>query len=233
MSIPATEPAVESARRQRTRARLLDAALEVFAEHGMHAASVEAITERAGFTRGAFYSNFDSKESLMFALAEREHRLDMSSLNTALSDMLPRMKREREAANDPNFPWSLESIMELLDRILEPRGDDRQGCLLQSEFMISALRDPVFARRFSDYEANIVAELAAVVAQALGEIGLRFTAEPVLVLRTLVDLYMSSARLDVLHQVAGIPINDARRELTVSAIVAVLGAHTEPIPAQD
>jgi AcrR family transcriptional regulator len=45
---------------QRTRAALLDAAGEVFAERGFQGASVEAIAERAGFSRGAFYSNFSS-----------------------------------------------------------------------------------------------------------------------------------------------------------------------------
>jgi len=49
-----------SRRREATRQKLLDAAGLVFAEEGLDAASVEAICERAGFTRGAFYSNFDS-----------------------------------------------------------------------------------------------------------------------------------------------------------------------------
>ncbi|NUR95181.1 MAG: helix-turn-helix transcriptional regulator, partial [Kribbellaceae bacterium] len=55
-------------RRSNTRARLLEGALEVFAERGFHGASVEDICERAGFTRGAFYSNFGSKDELVLAL---------------------------------------------------------------------------------------------------------------------------------------------------------------------
>ena len=55
-----TAPA--TTRRQATRERLLDAAFEVFAEQGVHASTVEQIAERAGFTRGAFYSNFTTKE---------------------------------------------------------------------------------------------------------------------------------------------------------------------------
>ena len=42
-------------RRSATRARLLEGALDVFAERGFNGASVEDICERAGFTRGAFY----------------------------------------------------------------------------------------------------------------------------------------------------------------------------------
>ena len=55
--------------RERTRGKLLDAAAQVFAEVGLDAASVEAICDRAGFTRGAFYSNFETKDELFLELA--------------------------------------------------------------------------------------------------------------------------------------------------------------------
>ena len=48
--------------------RVQRAAPEVFAEVGMDAASVEMICERAGFTRGAFYSNFASMDELLVAV---------------------------------------------------------------------------------------------------------------------------------------------------------------------
>jgi len=54
----------------RTRAALLDAAERVFAERGFQGASVEVITESAGFSRGAFYSNFTSKEQLFAELLQ-------------------------------------------------------------------------------------------------------------------------------------------------------------------
>jgi AcrR family transcriptional regulator len=55
---------------QRTRAALIEAAAQVIVERGYAAASVEAISERAGYTRGAFYSNFGSKEELFAALLQ-------------------------------------------------------------------------------------------------------------------------------------------------------------------
>ncbi|ANY06841.1 TetR/AcrR family transcriptional regulator [Pseudonocardia sp. HH130630-07] len=58
-----------------TRARLLAAAAEVFAESGVAGASVETIAERAGHTRGAFYGHFAGKDELVAALLEeRTHR---------------------------------------------------------------------------------------------------------------------------------------------------------------
>lgn len=56
--------------RDDTRERLFDAAAEVFAERGIGGASIETIAAAAGFTRGAFYSNFDSKDDLIVAMLE-------------------------------------------------------------------------------------------------------------------------------------------------------------------
>jgi AcrR family transcriptional regulator len=54
--------------RQETRAQLFEAAAEVFAQQGIGAASVEAISAAAGLTRGAFYSNFGGKDDLIAAM---------------------------------------------------------------------------------------------------------------------------------------------------------------------
>ena len=70
---PAPPPSRNSAprvskRRAETREKLLAAAADVFAERGFGRATVEEICEHAGFSRGAFYSNFDSLDELFFAL---------------------------------------------------------------------------------------------------------------------------------------------------------------------
>ena len=61
-----------------TRRRLLDSAADVFIRRGFQKASVEEICEEAGFSRGAFYSNFESKEEMFVELLHergfREHR---------------------------------------------------------------------------------------------------------------------------------------------------------------
>lgn len=63
-----TDQTVTTRRRAATRARLLGAAREVIAEKGAGGATVEGITERAGFTRGAFYSNYSSLDELIVDL---------------------------------------------------------------------------------------------------------------------------------------------------------------------
>ena len=91
---------VESARRQRTRTRLLDAAFDVFAEQGVKAASVETIAEAAGFTRGAFYSNFKSKDELFIEL-----------LHTRIYDRYAEMAEEAQAQRGTpreRLRWGIE-----------------------------------------------------------------------------------------------------------------------------
>lgn len=55
----------------RTRARLMDAAAEVFAEDGFEAASVNQIARRAGVVNGTFYVHFKDKESIAAEVAAR------------------------------------------------------------------------------------------------------------------------------------------------------------------
>src|SRR5690242_11786233 len=57
-------------RKQRTRADLVTAAREVFMRRGFHAASLEEISEQAGYTKGAVYSNFAGKDELFLAVLD-------------------------------------------------------------------------------------------------------------------------------------------------------------------
>jgi AcrR family transcriptional regulator len=57
-------------RRQQTRARLLEAAGQVFARRGFHAATLDEVAEAAGYTKGAVYANFANKDGLFLALLD-------------------------------------------------------------------------------------------------------------------------------------------------------------------
>ena len=62
------ERLTQKQRRELTRQQLLDAAAVVFSARGYHVASIDDIADAAGFTKGAVYSNFASKEDLFLAL---------------------------------------------------------------------------------------------------------------------------------------------------------------------
>jgi AcrR family transcriptional regulator len=58
-------------RRRQTRARLLEAAGQVFARRGFHAATLDEVAEAAGYTKGAVYANFANKDGLFLALLDQ------------------------------------------------------------------------------------------------------------------------------------------------------------------
>lgn len=65
-------PARQQRRTDRTKARLLDAAREVFAERGYDAASLAEITQRADLGTGTLYLHFRDKRSIYEAMVRRE-----------------------------------------------------------------------------------------------------------------------------------------------------------------
>jgi AcrR family transcriptional regulator len=67
-----TRPPTRAERQLQTRERLIDAATNVFARRGFHAATLEEVAHEAGFSTGAVYSNFAGKEDLFLALADRQ-----------------------------------------------------------------------------------------------------------------------------------------------------------------
>src|SRR5215469_13113802 len=75
--------------RDQTTQRLLDAAQKLFAKKGLDRTSVEDIAETAGYTRGAFYSNFSSKGDLFIELLRRDHAAMNAQLRALRDDSLP------------------------------------------------------------------------------------------------------------------------------------------------
>ena len=75
--------------RDQTTQRLLDAAQKLIARKGLSAASVEDIAAAAGYTRGAFYSNFNSKGDLFIELLRRDHEATHAELALLRNDALP------------------------------------------------------------------------------------------------------------------------------------------------
>lgn len=70
----------------RTRASILDAALVVFAERGFAATRLDAIAERCGVTRGAFYHHFDDKHALLAAVMRERWATATAAILAPLRD---------------------------------------------------------------------------------------------------------------------------------------------------
>ena len=81
--------------KDQTRQRLLDAAQAMFMKKGFVAASVEDIAQAAGYTRGAFYSNFRSKPELFLELLRRDHEVMQAGLRAIFDQQATRDEMER------------------------------------------------------------------------------------------------------------------------------------------
>jgi AcrR family transcriptional regulator len=112
--------------REETSKRIFDAAIAVFLEQGIPAASVESIVAHAGLTRGAFYSNFANREELVVALLQRH-----------VSSSIERNRRLAENYSDPRA---------LVAAIGSDEGRDQDPMfrtpLLNLELLLYAIRVP-------------------------------------------------------------------------------------------
>ena len=187
-------PAAElppSARRQETRTRLLDAAIEVFAEAGLQGAAVEAICARAGFTRGAFYSNFDSKEQLFLALLTREFERRAADLAAKAQELEP-ILRERAGCVSPAEAASY------IVQFFAPSQDATAWFVLEAEFLLLAMRDPALAPGHDDFMDNFYASISGVVERVLTAAGRRFVIPVERVIPVLSGVYEQALRVTAL-----------------------------------
>jgi AcrR family transcriptional regulator len=139
-------------RQEQTRAALLAAAARVFVERGFAGASVEAITAAAGYTRGAFYSNFASKEELFAELLQQR-------VYARYADMITRSERA---------PSTMREVGEELARI-QADGDGRWLFRLWLELLAHAGRDDRFREIAAGFWRSNRERMAALIASAYGD----------------------------------------------------------------
>lgn len=117
---------------EQTRVRLIDAANRMFAEGGIIAASLRNLCARAGFSQGAFYSNFTSKDELLLSVIERHIQQEVSLMQELVS------KSDSEG---------IDGALDRLAYRLSELARDPQWSLLSVELQLHSRRDPSFAER--------------------------------------------------------------------------------------
>src|SRR3954447_6064385 len=137
------------------RQALLEAALAVFAERGYRDSSVDDIAERAGYSKGAMYWHFSSKDDLFFALIEerieRPWREGIALLGSASPehDMAPEASR----------------------RFGEMLGAQRELLLIEHEYWAQAVRDPKLRARYAARRRELRKALGKAIAARLEHLG--------------------------------------------------------------
>jgi AcrR family transcriptional regulator len=161
---------------ERTRARLLDAAKEVFEESGFLEARISDIAERAGLSHGSFYHYFDSKEQIFREVAESLDEVlsaPMTEVVLATGSTVPPQERIREALRHHFESYRKEArIMGVIEQV--SRYDDHVNALRlarhqqYSKQIADSIRQ-LQLRKLADPELD-----PALTAAALGALTYRF-----------------------------------------------------------
>lgn len=128
-----SRPAARTRDPDETYRRLLAAALKVFGQHGYAQATVDQIVAAAGYSKGAFYTHFASKEAVVIALLDERVQRNQSRL----LEVCPFEGRAAE--------W----VHCLLLRLLSFSQEDRAWPALSVEFMAHGMRDTEIGRHFA------------------------------------------------------------------------------------
>lgn len=145
-----------------TRARMLDTARQLFVTHGYGGTSIRDIADRAGYSQGAFYSNFASKEELLLELL-REH---MEAEGAQLSRLM-------DGAGQ-----TAEQIFAELEAWAATLNHDADWSMMSIELQLHAHRSPAFAARYQAVWDAHRARLGQVVGKLFATLGRTPPAEP-------------------------------------------------------
>ena len=138
----AAKPVRVTKRRAETRARLIEAAFQVFADKGFGHVRIEDVCAAAGYTRGAFYSQFESLEELFFLLYDQWANRTADQVRSAMEGA--------DAISD--LPGVIERIVNTL--LLE-----RDWLLIKMDFLLYAARNPDLAQRWERHRAQLRAAI--------------------------------------------------------------------------
>jgi AcrR family transcriptional regulator len=128
-------------RRAETRARLLEAAFRVFAAKGYGQTRIDDVCAEAGYTRGAFYSNFRTLDELFFALYDERAAIIAAQVTEALAT----------GGSAPIEPSIHAGIARTAATLLL----DRDWLLVKTDFLLHAARHPEVATRLSEHRTQL------------------------------------------------------------------------------
>jgi AcrR family transcriptional regulator len=127
-----------------TRSKLLAAAEVEFSRLGFEGAAVDKITEKAGYSRGAFYANFKSKEELFLTLVE-------DRMNTILIELAQLSMGEKTLKKDAVLKYYLS------------RAYDKKLALLMSEFLVAGIRNTKLRSKIANLNHSYLDEVGKVI----------------------------------------------------------------------
>jgi AcrR family transcriptional regulator len=147
-------------KRERTREDLISAAGSLFTGQGFHATSVDEIALEAGYTKGAVYSNFESKEDLFFAVYERRAERVVADSERAVREAGPIAGSER-----------------LVAQAARRRGSEDEWLAVFFEFWAHVVRRPELRERFAEIHARVLEPFVGAMERLVEERGIELPVE--------------------------------------------------------
>jgi AcrR family transcriptional regulator len=172
-------------RLEHTRALLIDAAEDVFAEKGFTAATLDDIARAAGYTKGAIYKHFTTKEELFLAVSDRYWRRYFDNFADVMSSA------SRVGTHE------LDEIAERWRQLSVDRGAEHAA--LGLEFTLYLLRNPDARERVAAKRAEVVDQLAEFIVDGMRRLGATLLIPPITFAQALVatsDSVVLGSQLD-------------------------------------
>ncbi len=172
-------------RLEHTRSLLLDAAEVVFGEKGFTAATLDDIAYAAGYTKGAIYKHFATKEDLFLAVSDRYWRRYFDSFAEVMASAT------RVGAHE------LDQIAERWRQLSLDRG--AQQAALGLEFTLYLHRNPDARDRVAAKRSEVVTKLADFIVESMDKLGATLSIPPLIFAETLVatsDSVILGSQLD-------------------------------------
>ncbi|WP_006241399.1 TetR/AcrR family transcriptional regulator [Mycolicibacterium tusciae] len=144
-------------RLEHTRTLLLDAAEDVFAEKGFAPATLDDIAHAAGYTKGAIYKHFATKEDLFLAVSDRYWRRYFDNFAEVMSSAEQIGSRE------------LDEIAARWRQLSRDKGAEHAA--LGHEFTLYLLRNPEVRERVAEKRSEVVAALAKFIVEGIDRLG--------------------------------------------------------------
>jgi AcrR family transcriptional regulator len=159
-------------RLEHTRSLLLDAAEDVFAEKGFAPATLDDIAHAAGYTKGAIYKHFATKEDLFLAVSDRYWRRYFDNFTEVMSSSAQVGPRE------------LDEIAARWRQLSQDRGAEHAA--LGHEFALYLLRNPEARERVAAKRSEVVEALAAFIVEGIEKRGGSLVISPLTLAQVLV-----------------------------------------------
>lgn len=211
-----TDHATMTPRRAATRARLVEAARDVIADRGAGGATVEEIAERAGFTRGAFYSNYASLDELFVDVIREVGETRLREVREAAAQFAG-----RQGGQARTLESALDNGVRDFVHLLQP---PMREVLLQAELRLYALRHEAVRAGYVAAVHETMAGVYEILESLFESVSTRLRSGPEITMEILMGFFDQGSVMSYLE------LGQVDADAQVARLRRLIAAITDPTP---